>query len=171
MIYQEQKAVDHNWCKLLMSGFTADPLLVTKYALKDKRTIDKLRVIGSPLVVAFTRGIYEAEDTVLEMYEAAFYTKFIPRLGAGVSVQANAGGVQIIGAAGKVFELSEYVSDPDKSAFGAGGVTNFAKGCEVIGCEKSVENSEKGNVFMVTVAIKEIEWGQSGLGGGFSLAR
>lgn len=164
MIYQEQKAIDHNWCKLLMSGFSSDPLLVTKYPLKDKRTVEKIRVVGSPRVVAFTRGIYEAEDTVLEMHELAFYTKFLPRLGATIQ------NTTLVGAAGKVFELSEYVSDPDKSVFGAGGVTNFAKGCEVIGFEKGVENTEKANIVMVTISIKEIVWGV-GPGGGISLAR
>jgi hypothetical protein len=165
MIYQEQKAIDSNWCKLMMSGLSADPLLVTKYALKDKRTVEKIRVVGSSIVRAFTRGIYEAEDTVIEMHALAFYTKFLPRLGATVQ---NA---QIVGAVGKVFELSEYVADPDKGPFGAGGVTNLAKGCEVIGFESSTENTEKATVVMVTISIKEIVWGQSGLGGGISLAR
>lgn len=163
MIYQEHKAPDGNWCRLVHPNLP-DGIACSKYALKDKRTIGKVRRMGSPKVVAFTRGIYEAEDTVIEMDRMIFYTRFLPALGA------TAANKRITGMVGKIFELIEYVADPDKGVGGAGGTTNIAKGCEAIGIESSVEMTETPTTVSFSVAIKEIVWG-AGPGGGLSIAQ
>lgn len=154
MLYNDNKAIDQNWARIYAGP---DPIECSKYALKDKVTVAKVRQIGSKKVNAFTIGIYEAEDTVIEMPAMAFYGLFLPSLGA-----TEVNGV-LVGASDREFELVETISDP--SPLGAGSVTNIAKGCRVIGFEKSTENTEAATMVSVTIAIREIVWGATSRGG------
>lgn len=159
MIYRDDVAVDQNWAKLYI-GF--DEILCSKYPLKDKLTKAAVRRVGSKRVVAWTRGIYEAEDTVLEM-DLMAWVRFIAALGA------TEGNGVLVGADAAEFELLETITDPGGLA---GDLANVATGCTVVGFEKTIENTEAPTMVSVTVKIKEIIWGQTSRGGaGISLAR
>jgi hypothetical protein len=161
MIYNVNKAVSQVWARVYVGP---TPIECSKYAFKDKETIARVRLIGSKRVVAFTQGIYEAEDTVIEMPAMQFYGLFLPSLGA---TSSNPTLTQV---SSREFEIVETIRDPDFLA-GAGDVTNIAKGCRVIGFEKATENTEAAVMVSVTVAIREIAWGLTSQGGaGASLA-
>ena len=155
MFYNEQKAVSQVWARIYLGP---DPIECSKYAFKDKETITRVRLVGSKKVVAFTQGIYEAEDTAIEMPAMQFYGKFLPSLGA----TDNNPSLTLISR--REFEIVETIRDPDTSS-GVQDVTNIAKGCRVIGFEKTTENTEAATMVVIQVAIREIVWGATSRGG------
>lgn len=163
MLYSDQVVLDQNSATLYLGP--TQQIQCNKYALKDKITRAAVRRIGSPRVVAFTRGVYEAEDTVLEMDAMTFYGVFLPALGATeISPLVLSGG-------DAEFELTETIAAPGPLGEVLGAVTNIAKGCQIAGFEKSTEATEAATMVSVTIKIREIVWGKTNRGGaGISLA-
>jgi hypothetical protein len=161
MIHNQEKAISQVWARIYIGP---SPIECSKYSFKDKETIARVRLIGSKKVVAFTQGIYEAEDTVIEMPAMQFYGLFLPSLGATDNNPS-------ITSLTQTFEIVETIRDPDTFS-SSGDVTNIAKGCRVIGIEKSTETTEAATMVMVTIAIREIVWGATSRGGaGATLAQ
>lgn len=158
MIYREGAAVDSNWVTLIIEG---QPVRCKKTEFSAKRNKANVMRQGSDSVQAYTLGTNEVEDSTWEfdyMGGVSFMRIF------GVTDQNPT----ITSFAGREFEAIEYVSDP-RPLGTAGGHTNIAKGCEIIGIKWGHEKSEAASTFSVTVAIKRLEIFRGAAGGGATL--
>jgi hypothetical protein len=159
MIYQENAAVDFNWVTLMIEG---QPVKAKKHGFKVARSTSDVFRYGSNEVQAFTLGTVKVEDTTIEFdYMGAMTVKRI----FGITDQ-NAATTAL---AGREFEMIEDVRDPRPVAGNAGGETNIAKGCEVVGVEWSVEAGEAATPMTWIVKIKKLEMARGAAGGGFTL--
>lgn len=163
MIFQKQKAVDFNWITLRVNGAV---VRAKKHNFKASRTVAEVVRYGNNETEAFTIGISKVEDTTIEFDYMAATTIF------------NAFGVTDINPArvymaGRTFEISETITDPDPNPLtAAGSWSNSGKGCEVIGIEWSPEATEGATAMTWTVKIKSLEIAKGALGGaGMSLGR
>lgn len=158
MIYDEQSAVDANWRTLIIEG---KPVRCKKTEFSAKRNKENVTRSGSDSVQAFTIGTNEVEDSTWEfdyMGGVSFMRIF------GITDQNPT----VTSFAGRVFEALEYVADP-RPLGTAGGHTNIAKGCEVIGIKWGFEQGPAAGTFSVTVAIKRLEIFRGAAGGGATL--
>jgi hypothetical protein len=133
-----------------------------KHGFKVARTTADVGRYGSNEVQAFTLGTVKVDDTTIEFdYIGASTIKRI----FGITDQ-NA---LTIALCGREFEMVEHVRDPRPIASNAGGETNIAKGCEVVGVEWNFEYGETATPMMWVVKIKKLEMARGASGGGFTL--
>ncbi len=162
MIYTPSTAVDANWRTLIIEG---QPVPCKKTEFSAKRNTENVFRSGSDSVEAYTIGTNEVEDCTIEFdYMAA--VKFVRVFGVS---DVNP---LLTSFAGRVFEMLERVADPRPliAAVGnAGGHTNIAKGCEVIGFKWGFEQGPGVATTSVMVKIKRLEIHRGAAGGGFTL--
>jgi hypothetical protein len=156
MIFQKDKAPDFNWVTLFANGAE---VAAKKHGFKQTRATQKIKRYGSPKDVARTRGTVTVEDTVIE-FDWMGAVKFMQSLGV---TDYNLAPVDLVG---KTFEMVEGIRDPETNIFkSAGGLTNVAKGCEVVGAEWSSEASENASPLSITVSILDLDIAKGDKGG------
>jgi hypothetical protein len=158
MIYDERSAVDANWRTLIIEG---QPVRCKKTEFSAKSNTENVLRSGSDSVEAYTIGTNEVEDSTWEfdyMGGVAFMRIF------GVTDQNPT----LTSFAGREFEAVERVSDP-RPLGTAGGHTNIAKGCRVIGIKWGFEQGPAAATFSVTVKIRKVEVFRGAAGGGATL--
>jgi hypothetical protein len=157
MIYQRNKAPDFNWVTLFAGG--GDPVEAKKHGFKATRATQKVMRYGSNKAVARTIGTSVVEDTALE-FDWMGAIKFLGNLGI---TDYN---VLQVPLAGKTFEMVEGIRDPETNLFkSAGGVTNVAKGCEIVGVEWNHEAGENASPLTITVSILDLDIAKGDKGG------
>jgi hypothetical protein len=156
MIFQKEKAPDFNWVTLFANN---DEVAAKKHAFKATRQTQKIKRYGSNKDVARTIGTANVDDTVIE-FDWMGAVKFLKALGV-----TDYSLVQV-GLAGKTFEMIEGIRDPETNIFkSAGGLTNIAKGCEVVGAEWSSEAGENASTLSITVSILDLDIAKGDKGG------
>lgn len=163
MRFQRRKAPDYNWVTLRIKGVE---VRAKKHGFKVARTTQKVIRYGSNVAEARTIGTVNVEDSVLEFDQMATNAVF----GAFGITDGSLAKKYLTG---EVFEMTEDIRDPDPNPLtGAGGWSNAAKGCEIVGLEWSGEVSENASPMNWTISILDMDIAKGDLGGaGMSLGR
>jgi hypothetical protein len=163
MRFQKRKAVDFNWVTLRIKGVEVK---AKKHGFKVARTTQKVTRYGSNVAEARTIGMVNVDDSVIE-FDIMAATTILNAFGV------TDGNIAKVYLTGQSFEMTEDVRDPDPNPLtGAGGMTNLAKGCEIIGVEWSGEVGENASAMSWTISILDMDIAKGDLGGaGMSLGR
>ena len=162
MIYRPESAVDANWRELVILG---QPVPCKKTEFSAKRNVEVVYRSGSDSVAAYTFGTNEVEDSTIE-FDYMGAVKFLAIFGV------NDFNPTLTSFAGLSFEMLERVNDPRPITgvvLSAGGHSNIAKGCEVIGFKWGFEQGPGVATTSITVKIKRLEMHRGAAGGGFTL--
>lgn len=158
MIYREDSAVDSNWVTLVIEG---KPVRCKKTEFSAKSNTQKVFRQGSDSAQATTIGTNEVEDSTWE-FDYMGGVSFMAIFGV------NDVNPTVTSFAGREFEAIEHVADP-RPLGTAGGHTNIAKGCRIIGVKWGHEKSEAASTYSVVVSIRRVEFFRGAAGGGATL--